>query len=232
MLGSTAGSVAKGDIVEYTAPDPALKRFNCPHCNAVAQMTGMQVLFRDMPSGNVLPLHAVRWRTCEACDRPLIWLSDVLIYPLVKTAPPPNADLPVDVKRDYEEARDVAGRSPRAAAALLRLAVDKLTKDLEGGKYSTLDINKRIGAMVADGLHPSTQQMLDSVRVIGNNAVHPGDLDLDADATLVASLFWLLNEICDERVTKPKQRAAIYAGLPQSKLDQIAKRDGQATPTT
>lgn len=170
-------------------------------------------------------------KTCFGCGDQTVWLDDSLVQPLGE-GPVAHAELPGAVKREYDEARSIAAQSPRAAAALLRLAVDKLTADLDGGKYAKLDINKRIGAMVKDGLDSSIQQMLDAARVIGNNAVHPGQLDLNADTTLIDSLFWLINEICDEMVSKPKRLQAIVAKLPRSSLDQIAQRDGNGPPAT
>ena len=213
--------------------EPARNRlaFTCPHCSALAGMRSID-LFVNTGGGHFQMEPLWGWRSCAACGGDVMWRYDELAYPSIETGPPPNDDLLESVRQEYDEARDVGQKSPRAAAALLRLALDKLTAELDGGKYAKLDINKRIGAMVRDGLHPSVQQMLDSVRVFGNNAVHPGQLDLNADATLIDSLFWLLNEICDEMISKPKQQAAIYAALPQSSLDQIAKRDGTITPTT
>lgn len=49
-----------------------------------------------------------------------------MIYPGVSSAPLAAADMPEDVKRDFNEAREVVGKSPRSAAALLRLSIQKL----------------------------------------------------------------------------------------------------------
>jgi hypothetical protein len=43
------------------------------------------------------------------------------------------------------------------------------------------DSSPAIGNLVKKGLPPMTQESLDCVRVIGNNAVHPGELDLKYD---------------------------------------------------
>jgi len=50
-----------------------------------------------------------------------------MIHPRKLTAPIPHSDMPDDVKEIYEEARNISDISPRAAAALLRVALEKLT---------------------------------------------------------------------------------------------------------
>ena len=101
-----------------------------------------------------------------------------MVYPIAATAPLPNPDLPADIKADYEEARGIASLSPRGAAALLRLAIQKLCKDLaESGE----NINADTKSLVNKGLSVQVQQALDVVRVTGSNAVHPGQIDLQDD---------------------------------------------------
>jgi len=87
----------------------------------------------------------------------------------------PNPDLPDELFRDFDEAREIVDGSLRGAAALLRLVIRKLCAHLgEKGK----DINADIASLVAKGLNPLVQKALDVVRVIGNEAVHPGTIDL------------------------------------------------------
>jgi len=50
-----------------------------------------------------------------------------MIRPNVSNAPLPHEDMPDDVKEIYEEARQVSVFSQRAAAALLRVSLEKLT---------------------------------------------------------------------------------------------------------
>jgi Domain of unknown function (DUF4145) len=139
----------------------------------------------------------------------------------IRTAPPPNVDTPANVLKTYDEAASIASKSPRAAAGLLRLAVQMLCKELgEPGE----NLNNDIGSLVKIGLPPRVQQSLDIVRVTGNNAVHPGQIDVD-DEQVVASLFTLLNIIVEYMVSMPKQIDSLYNELPPSALEQIQKRD-------
>lgn len=69
------------------------------------------------------------------------------------------------------------------------------------------------------------QKALDSVRVIGNNAVHPGQIDLKDDTDTAISLFKLLNMIVEIMITQPKKVDEIYGKLPTSAKEAIKKRD-------
>jgi hypothetical protein len=144
-----------------------------------------------------------------------------MIYPNLIRVSEPNDDMPAEVKADYLEAASILNKSPRAAAALLRLAIQKLCNDI--GK--TGNINSMIGELVTEGLNPLVQKALDTVRVIGNEAVHPGQIDLKDNQETVVELFKLLNFICDKMITEPKYINDNFNSLPQNKLDQIENRD-------
>ncbi|MFJ7566646.1 DUF4145 domain-containing protein [Herminiimonas sp. NPDC097707] len=146
-----------------------------------------------------------------------------MIDPNRGNAPLPNQDMPADVAADYHEAATIAALSPKAAAALLRLAIQKLCLHLGGeGK----NINSDIGTLVKKGLPPIVQKSLDVVRVIGNNAVHPGQIDAD-NTEIVGHLFHLVNLITETMISTPARVEALYDSLPKSVLDGIAKRDSE-----
>jgi hypothetical protein len=105
---------------------------------------------------------------------------------------------------------------------LLRLCVQKLCEHLgEPGK----NINDDVASLVKKGLPVEVQQALDIVRVTGNNAVHPGQMDLKDDPEMVGGLFALVNLVAEIMISRPKAIQEAYAKLPQSALDNIAKRD-------
>ncbi|GAH31873.1 unnamed protein product [marine sediment metagenome] len=146
-----------------------------------------------------------------------------MIYPEASNAPLPSEDLPADVKEDFREARKVVNASPRSAAALLRLALQKLMIEL-GEKGKNLDDD--IGNLVKKGLPEKIQKALDVVRVIGNNAVHPGQIDLRDDAETAIVLFELLNMIAESQIAQPKRVDEIFGRLPEEAKKHIKKRDG------
>jgi hypothetical protein len=153
-----------------------------------------------------------------------VWKMGKIVFPRVKMASPPNPDFPDNAKGDYEEARTIVAESPRGAAALLRLAVQELCVHLgEPGK----NLNDDIGKLVAKGLPVKVQEALDAVRVIGNNAVHPGQIDLKDDPETAAALFGLVNFIGEKMISEPKHIEGLYGSLPGGALDQIKKRDGE-----
>jgi hypothetical protein len=131
--------------------------------------------------------------------------------------------MPADVKALYDEASDVGGQSPKSAAALLRLALQLLVHELEP---DAPDINKGIGALVRRGLDPQIQQAMDIVRVVGNNAVHAGELQLDDEGSdLVPALFELVNLIVEQIIDRPSRIAGLYSLLPERARTGIEGRD-------
>jgi hypothetical protein len=166
------------------------------------------------------------WNTalskCFNCKDIAMWISGQLVYPELNEIAPPNPDLPEDGKADYREAAAVVNRSPRGAAALLRLAIQKTAVALGGdGK----NLNDDIAALVAKGLDKRVQQALDVVRVIGNNAVHPGELDIRDDTSTAHKLFELVNLIADIMISQPKHVGALFESLPDGARHAVAKRD-------
>ena len=142
-------------------------------------------------------------------------------FPIASSAPPPNAEMPENVKTLYVEASDVVDRSPRAAAALLRLSIQVLCKELgEPGE----NINTDIGSLVKKGLPSRVQQSLDIVRITGNNAVHPGEINVD-EPDVTENLFKLLNVIVEYTISMPKNIDGVFNTLPEGSLKAITERD-------
>jgi len=162
---------------------------------------------------------------CYNCGQMTVWVHDNIVFPPEKQGVPPNQDLPEDIVKDFEEARSIVGLSPRGASALLRLCIQKLCAFLgEKGKK----IDDDIASLVKKGLDPLVQKSLDIVRVIGNEAVHPGVIDLNDDRYIANRLFDLVNSIADQMITHPKSVGELYEKLPPEKRKAIEERDGKA----
>jgi hypothetical protein len=200
-----------------TVPSYQEKAFNCPHCGAYAHQTWEPLL----APGPVL-IRELDRAICAHCSRYSVWLRGQMIYPENIGVAPPNGDMREDIREDYLEASSIVNKSPRGAAALLRLCIQKLCTQLgEGGK----NVNADIASLVKKGLSPKIQQALDIVRVIGNNAVHPGQIDLKDDSETALRLFELVNLITDTMITQPKQIEQLYGSLPEDQRKQIEGRD-------
>jgi hypothetical protein len=208
----------------HISPARSLKAFNCSRCKVFAKQDWFYLTGASQPSGFGAQYENDEFvlSKCNSCGEPTIWHGQSMIYPLHATAELPCEDLPAEIQRDFEEARRIANLSPRGAAALLRLALQKLCVHLgEPGK----NINSDVASLVTKGLPSKVQQALDSVRVIGNEAVHPGTLDLKDDQETVQKLFRLINFIAHKMITEPREIDEIYSGLPPDKLAGIANRD-------
>ncbi|MBN1873263.1 MAG: DUF4145 domain-containing protein [Anaerolineae bacterium] len=132
--------------------------------------------------------------------------------------------MPISIREDYEEAQDVFPYSARSAAALLRLALQKLCKELgEKGK----DINDDIRSLVKKGLPDHIQQALDIVRIVGNEAVHPGVINIRDNPEIAMELFTLINEIVEDQIAMKQRIKTRYDSLPKTKLKAIEEKDAK-----
>ncbi len=108
----------------------------------------------------------------------------------------------------------------------MRLVIQKLCAHLgEKGK----NIDDDIASLISKGLNPLVQKALDVVRVIGNEAVHPGIIDLKDDRDTALRLFGLVNAIADQMITHPKSVQEMYNQLPPGKLAAIDARNEKVT---
>jgi hypothetical protein len=157
-------------------------------------------------------------------------IDEVFLYPNGDfTIPNPHSDMPEEIAKDYNEAKVVFPFSAKSSAALLRLAIQKLCKHLgEKGE----NINNDIKSLVQKGLPSHIQQALDIVRVIGNQSVHPSEINISDTPEIAKKLFELVNEIVDDRIRKINKQVEInklYTNLPEKKLEEIRKRDGKGS---
>ena len=216
-------------------------QFHCPHCGVFAKQrwshlhavgdvhtrrTGDYITYRSNIYNLTERIGTLEehWTIsiCEHCSEEVFWFNQTIIYPKKIQVEQPNTDMAEDIQKDYLEAANVLFDSPRSAAAILRLALQKLCKQLgeKGG-----NINDDIGALVKKGLNPAIQKAFDALRITANNAVHPGELDLTDDSERVVKLFHLINFIAEKMLTEPKEIDSLYADLPKGAREAVRKRD-------
>lgn len=176
----------------------------------------------DMNPYNPPHVRNLHLSKCYNCDDVSVWIGRRLVYPEASTEFQPSIDMPDAVRRDFAEAAAVFNRSPRAAAAFLRVAIETLCNEINGKAMPVFD---GIGELVKKGLDEKIQKALDIVRVTGNDAVHPGQISLNDTPNDAEQLFKLVNLIVEKLITIPNQIDEIYDGLPESKRKAISKRD-------
>lgn len=230
---------------DYVPPSFGIDAFHCPHCETFAHQKWydsihLSKFIRNRFEGSnqidehsyedyLGSIHDVSFSICSKCEKDgkdekyVIWINKKMVYPKFSVAPLPAEDMPKDVKKEYLEAREIVDESSRAAAALLRLALEKLVTD--NLKAEGRDLDKKIGYLVSKGLPERIQKSLDSVRVIGNEAVHPGQMNLKDDSETTIALFKLLNFIVEKMITESKEIDQIYSILPENKKEGIENRD-------
>lgn len=212
--------------------------FTCPYCGVLAQMN-----WERLYEGNVGTIgYSIHIAVCQVCKNYSLWckygtlqrgkptIKEEMLYPKL-SAIPPAEDMPESIKAIYKEASNVLGDSPRAACALLRLALEELISYLRNNfeKYKSLkgkNINEDIKELVKLGLPAEAQKALDIVRITGNNAVHSKEIDINDNPEIAYKLFEMLNFIVQEMITRPKEIDSFFKdNIPKGAKEAIKERD-------
>lgn len=195
------------------------EQFNCVHCGVYAHQNWKLIAFYG--TSQILEHLAC---ICSHCKKLSLWKKNTqtIIDPIFTTHVPAHKEMPNEIKALYDEALSIIDLSPKASSALLRLAIQNLMP-LIGANIGKLD--KDIAKLVSEGLPEEIQQALDFCRVIGNNAVHPNELNLDDTPEMAHAMFEMLNFIVEEKIAKPKRVKELFARLPTGALEAIEKRD-------
>lgn len=213
---------------KYYPPNSTANEFNCPYCNVYSHQIWSELypINKDISFSwqqvDRRPSGRIRIAECAHCKKSSLWADDNLLIPPVSTIPQPSENMPEEVAEIYREASSVFNVSPRSSAALLRLALQKLLIHLgEDGK----NINKDIASLVQKGVPAIVQQASDTIRYIGNQAVHPGEIDFEDNKDSANTLFMIINTIIHYMITQPKEIEKSFNNLPESVKSQIKQRD-------
>ena len=201
------------------------RMIKCPYCHIFSQQEYYEYHFNEdfISTGGVPQIKdRLELRRCSHCGGKFFYINNKLMYPEPEVIAPVK-DMPEDVKNLFEEAASISHRSPRAACALLRLAIEILCTHLNADGNT---IDAKITSLVKRGLSKEIQEALDVVRVVGNNAVHPGQISFDVDDESTANmLFNLLNIIVERLICEPAAINRLYEQLPEATKDHISKRN-------
>ena len=211
--------------IDYIAPEYHKQAFHCPRCNVYAKQIWKSVYTRNIVVGDSNTVVGLEIAFCSHCKKMSLWAGRKLVEPKNITAPLAHKDMPESVLEYYNEAREISTSSPRAAAALLRIAAKKLCESL-GENESNL--NLAIGNLSKKGLPQNVINSLDTVRIVGNEGgAHEGLIDLTGEDNkeIVDRLFWLINFIIEKTIAEPNEIKNVFNSLPESKRKAAEKRD-------
>lgn len=218
-------------IKNFVEPEFNKKGFTCFKCGAYSNhdWDKITINYTTGKIGGYKQGDTVRYLSicrCQQCGFISYWLGEQLLWPLKSNIDLPLDEMPDDIKGLYNEARNIFYLSPKGACAILRLGLQKLCNRL-AEKEENCKIDDTIKVLVANGLPSSLQKSMDAIRVIGNEAVHPGQINVDDNKEIASALFKLMNIIVEKMIVEPRQIDEIYNILPKNKIEGINKRDAK-----
>jgi hypothetical protein len=160
---------------------------------------------------------------CFSCNEMCLWVYDQVVWPRRAGDPELKPDAPPNVRRECEETSHTLEASPRGAVALLRLAIEKLCKELGVNGES---LNEDLAFFVQEDLDARVQKVLDAARIIESNAVRPGQIGLGDDRATAETLAGLVNLICEKMIMEPRHLQEVYTKLrdgAQTAMEQPAQ---------
>lgn len=167
---------------------------------------------------------------CEHCGYISFWYKGKLAWPLNSTVEAPIDEMPEDIKKLYLEARSIIELSPKGSCAILRLALQKLCNRLVGQEENK-KIDGAIKKLVENGLPSTLQKAMDYVRIMGDEAVHPGVIIVDDNKELAVAMFRMMNIIIEKMIIEPKEIEDLYNLMPENKIKGIENRDKKKNQT-
>lgn len=246
-----------GEAAEDWSPSLAKDTYRCPHCGAIAQQVWSGVGMSQAPilvdgrtgqSVEGSTLLGTRWAEvggwvarlnayashCISCGAESLWVGRRMVFPDVTGGPTPLPGMPEEVRVLYEEARGIASRSPRAAAAILRRAIEVLCRQVAADANPRVKWDGLHNTIVEMGgrglLHEETIEGLHAVRVVGNDALHTEMIDFDESGELLPQLFGVTNLIVREAIQVPRERKTMLSLLPEAAQDKVAKAMEESRP--
>lgn len=206
----------------YHPPEYKKQRFHCIHCGVEAEQSWHNFYCWHKFHGGYTIHEPLEFSVCESCKKWSYWYDGMLIVPKSALVPAAHQDMPPECIDDFNEARAIVDMSPRAASALLRLALRKLLIAVgEDGN----NIKKNIANLIDKGLPAEVQQALASCRMADISATDPGEIVHNDTQDGAYNLFNIINFIVEDRISRPMQIQSLFAQLPESVKKAADRRD-------
>lgn len=161
--------------------------------------------------GSIFQTNKIWISECHSCSRIALWIGHDIVYPPRGTAPKAHPDTPPDIKELYDEASGIYNQSPRGAAALIRVAVEKLCRDIcINLKISGAD-KRPLGDLVNElkekyRFDEEIIIMINNAKIIGNDAVHPNLFNIEDNTAMANLLFGTINGIVARTISYEEEK--------------------------
>jgi hypothetical protein len=205
-------------MVGGARPDLEATEFICPHCERLTQHEWLDLWSRR--GDQLVADTGFAASRFGGCGSHAIWGAE-LIYPPMPLRPFVEEDLPPEIRTDVHEARLILAVSPRASAALLRLALQKLCAQL-GCPGESLEGD--IANLVTRKGLPTSLLPLFQAACLRESQVAAGLIESSATrrAEEAAALLELIGLIVQGAISAPRRgqsALAAFTTLPHRKPD-------------
>jgi hypothetical protein len=147
---------------------------------------------------------------CFNCNEMCLWVCDQLVWPKRAGDPEPKLHASPEIRCDDEVASKPLEASPRGAAALLRLATDKVCKELGEWEQGP---KPEIAPPLQEEIDARVQKVLDAMRIIESDATPPDQTSVGHDRATAETLSGLVNLMCEKMIMEPRHLQAVYTKL-------------------
>jgi len=217
--------------------------FKCPHCHTIeAQRWEWPKMIQHKHDWTTYDLW---YSTCENCNWRMLWAETYKTIYWWKSQQKVNVIFPVNynwnfdfeiskdtpqiIEEDFKEAIQILPLSPRWACALLRLCLQKFLDEIvikiSWSRKDTIDESIKYLAIDVWLISDDISNIMHVLRIIGNEAVHPWQIDLKDDYQTAEELIELFNYLINELITENKKKVALYDKIPSSKKSAIKNNE-------
>ncbi|HEY7317728.1 MAG TPA: DUF4145 domain-containing protein [Candidatus Binatia bacterium] len=163
---------------------------------------------------------------CFNCNDMCLWVYDKLVWPRSASDPEPKLHASPAIQRNDEGGSQTLDASPRGATALLRLAIEKVCKELGEAGERTKDV---LESFVQEDVDARVQKVLEAMRIIESNAVPPAQIGVGDNRAIGETLSGLVYLICEKMIIEPKHLQAMYTKLREG-AQPTAEHCGRSCP--